>query len=139
METNTLFPVKVAKEIATKEVTDWLDYKRIKEPRREVLKANIDTLIEACMYGEIEFSDNAITQNLNFPIYNDDGTLFRNKLKYKTTITVKEIQTSIEKNTLMVQAYASALTGLPGEVVGKLDASTDYNVLNSIVVFFTPS
>lgn len=125
------------KENAVKEVTAWLDYKKIKNNQRETNSALVDLLVEAVQYGTITIDSNTfeITQKLDNPV---PGLL--NDLKYQPRITVGDLHkvTSVVKSGDIdgkVCAYIAALTGKGLSHIQKLD-SEDYKVGQCIALFF---
>lgn len=130
---------KVTKEIATKEVTAWLDYKRTKEAQRESLKGQIDTLVEAVMFGDVSINPDTqvITHKLIVPEATDK---LYTELEYKPRISVGELQkasTNVKATDFdgKVVAYISALTGKGISHIQKLD-SEDFKIGQAIALFF---
>jgi len=129
----------ISREQATKEITAWLDYKKIKDSQREANKPQVDAMIDAMEAGTISMDENtyAITQKLDVP--DSVGSLFTD-LTYKARISIGELQraTSAVKATDFdgkITGYISALTGKPFSHIQKLD-SEDYKIGQAIAVFF---
>lgn len=126
-------------ETASKEVTGWLDYKKVKASTRESYKAQIDMLIESVQDGTITIDPTtfAITHNLAVPVAGIDLTT----LEYKPRLTVGEKQRMSEKVKAVdidgqIVATIAALTGKGMEThIKKLDTE-DYKISQSIAVFF---
>lgn len=129
---------KVSKEIAEKEVNDWLDYKKINVQKREAQANSIETLIGFISEGTISIKeDKTIVQELLFEIGKESKIT---KLEYKPRIHVGAIQRHLEggKSTdmdLRIVATAAALTSQTKELIKQLD-SEDYSVASSIAIFF---
>jgi len=123
-------------ELAAKEVTAWLDYKRVKEGKREAYKANIDALAYAISVGDISIDSNTfvIKQKLCVPV---EGLY--NELSYKPRITVGELQKhSAGKATSLDNAIVSAVAALTEKSIShiqKMDTE-DYAIAAAIGVFF---
>lgn len=123
------------KDLAEKEVTAWLDYKRVKENKREAYKANIDAIVDAVFYGELSIDSSTfeIKQKLALPV---EG-LF-SELVYKPRLSVGELQKhragakNMEDNII---AAISALTGKSNSHIQKMDTE-DYAISAAIGVFF---
>ena len=48
-----MFEAKVDRAIAEQEVSEWLDYKKVKPASRESNKQFVDVLIDSVMYGNV--------------------------------------------------------------------------------------
>lgn len=123
-------------EQAVKEVTGWLDHKRVKEGKREAYKANIDALAYAISIGDISIDDKfVIKQKLAVPV---EG-LF-SELCYKPRLTVGELQKhagSVKMQNVdssLICAIA-ALTDKSVSQIQRLDTE-DYAVAAAIGLFF---
>jgi len=129
--------MKVAREIATKEVEGWLEYKRIKTAQRESNKDSIESMIECVMEGDLEINSvtNEITHNLNFPI--DEAI---KKLIYKPRLNDSMLEPFMKgvkpsDGFAVSLAYIAALTNQTRGTLGKLDTG-DMRIARSIMVFF---
>ena len=66
---------KIAREIAEKDVQDWLDFKKVSESRREEKQDAIDTLVGAICEGVLVLRDGfKWEQTLKFPLENEITT-----------------------------------------------------------------
>lgn len=130
----------VSKEQATKEVTGWLDYKKIIGKKREGFQEQIDVLIEAMCDGFITIDEKfVITHKLKFPIEVEKGSA-TTELKYQPRTKVEKVQvqlTSVKTGDPMgmVLAYVAALTNEPKALVKSMETA-DYNLASAIVIFF---
>lgn len=122
-------------ELAEKEVTAWLDRKKIMPLKRSALKYQIDTLIEAIQYGIISMDGTGkINHSLSFPIDTLDS------LEYKARVSpdaILKALNSLKSNSADSRtiAYIAELTGQASGIISKLDP-VDMNVAGSIAVFF---
>lgn len=129
---------KVSPEIARQDINKWLDCKKISTKRRDELKDNIDKLVDNVSEGILVLNDkNELIQELLFPL-GIDGAI--KKLTYKPRLKQADISKKIQGNKgtdvgSYVRSYVCALTDQPANLIGELD-SEDYNVANSIAVFF---
>ena len=124
----------VSKDVAEKEVSAWMDYKKVKPSQRETRKAEIAVLVEAIQLGLITIdptNDFAITQKLEFAI----PELNAAELVYKSRANYTELSkgTSITKDTFT--GTIITLTGKPLSVIQKLD-SEDCKIGYAIALFF---
>ncbi len=129
----------ISAEQAEKEVTAWLDYKKVSKRKRETLKRSIEVLTSAIEEGDISIDDKTfeITQNLKFPLGVNGET---KTLKYKPRISVDEINSRtilVKDNDARGTTFATvaALTGGNSGVISKADTE-DYNLMDHITVFF---
>jgi len=127
---------KVSREVATVEVEEWLNKKRIYQSVREQQKDSIDLLIDAVMLGDITIGDdNTITHKL----VNPTGDI--KEMKYKARISESDTRgplSGVKGNDAegRLNAYIQALTGTPKNIIAALDTSTDKKIALSIAVFF---
>jgi hypothetical protein len=134
MENTTKTPISA--EMATKEVTAWLDYKRIKPSDRERNEQSVKALVDAVSCGVISIDtagDFTITHKLEFP----EGV--QPVLKYKARAKVGALQAGTKNLNgvplAMYFAYAQELTGVLMGTLQGMD-SEDSKVLQAIVTFF---
>jgi hypothetical protein len=138
--------VAVTKEIATKEITAWLDYKRIKQSVRDNKAKSIGILVDAMIEGDITISQGeyhyngqkltgpVITQSLIFPV----GSL--TSISYKPRETMGALSSILSKasgGATMGTVYAEQLSigSIMGEQLLEMD-NEDGKVMNAIVEFF---
>ncbi len=125
----------VSKEIAEKDVNTWLDKQRVKPRARAEKEKDIESLIEAVMYGELSFDDDGhAVQALQFPI----GGV--NQLVYSSRITLDDISTKTKGSGgtdafSIIAAYISASTGVAIGLLKKMDNS-DMGLAGNVVAFF---
>jgi hypothetical protein len=130
---------KISREGAAKEVTAWLDFKKITEKKRETYKDNIENLIDSMSEGNLTLDEKTFefTHTLKFQI---EGEAPLTTLKYKPRITVEKVQVHLQgvrpnDNYGLINAYIAALTTQPKSVIKQLDTE-DYSVAYGIAVFF---
>lgn len=131
--------MKVTREIATKEVEGWLDFKRIKNAQREANKDTIDLMIDCVMEGDLEINatTNEIVHNLNFPVGEGDAI---KKLTYRPRLNDSILEPFMKgvkpsDGFAISLAYIAALTNQTRGILGKLDTG-DLRIARSIMVFF---
>lgn len=147
METGTLKPVysqngstvTIAKDIAEKEVNDWLTRIDFSEGQRKDFEANINIMVNAVQNGTVSIDPktNDVTQKLKRPFGKEEKIT---QLKFKTDISVSEINQykkgidhdSDNRNTI---AYICASTGNLASIIEQMNAR-DFNVSTAIVLFF---
>jgi len=134
---------KVPYDIAGKEVTKWLDYKRIPENKREALQGMVDNLTTAVSEGTLSLDHENYEWNhtLVFPLQNGEGETTVNEIKYKARITDVDLSRfkRVVKGTdfdASLKKTILALTGQALGVINNLDSSTDRQIAESIAVFF---
>lgn len=133
-----LIPKKVSRDVAEKEITKWLDFKRVNDKKRETQSDSVDVLIDAVADGFLTLNDNhTLVHNLIFPI---EGELPVRELEYKPRLKVSTVHTHLNgvKSSDAdgrVCAYVAALTSRPKDVIKGLDTE-DYSISQSIAVFF---
>ena len=129
--TNEVMPI----ERAQKEVDSWLDYRRVRQSKRDAAKAFISSIAEAVQYGLVSFNESTgeLTQRLEFPV---DG--FISELVYKPRLTVadqnKHVSATKNANEIY-QAYIAAATNQGLAQIQRMDMA-DYEVAFAIVNFF---
>lgn len=132
---------KIAREVAIADFNRWLDFKKVKENKRNESKAQIDEIVSAIEHGNVIIDDNCnIIQNLEFPITSDQGGIVLGELKFKPRILVHQLNAKlkgVEASNVdgRILAYASALTDQNSGIIGKLDTE-DYRIVSSVVMFF---
>lgn len=130
---------KVIEEIASSDVTKWLDLKKINERAREEKKDAVDALVAAIMDGSILIKDDGtIVQTLKFATGdNKDGVTF---LEYQARLKTQALQLSLQGLKLgdgygIIVSVIAALTKQPKGVIKDLDTE-DFKVGQSIASFF---
>lgn len=132
----------LSKEIATKEINDWLDSLDITSEMRELQKVQIDRLVYGVSNGSLVINeDKSITQKLKFPFGNEVKV---KELVYKNNLTVAEIEMANEdevgvpkSNTHypVYYSYIKALTGQNKMLTRQMN-NKDYKISESIALFF---
>lgn len=136
--TDTTTKQKVTEEVATSEVTAWLDFKKISPSKRNDKKDQIKQLVNAIIDGDIEINeDNEIVQKLKTELGDKKQIT---EFKYKPRITVGAVQQHLQKIATSdadgrVVCYIQALTGQPAGIIKGLD-SVDYDIAQTIAIFF---
>lgn len=129
---------KVSKEVAEKEVSSWLDYKKISDKKKEGFKENIESMVDAICDGVLTLeADFTLTHHLKFPIESEVKTT---ELKYKPRLKMVDVHkqlAGVEAKNVdgRVVAYIAALTDKPKRVITELE-SEDYGIAQSVAVFF---
>ena len=127
-------------EIALKEVTGWLNYKRVDPFTMQQNWIYIQELVKFLAMGVIVINkDFTITHTLNFPVLLTDGTTAFDKLTYKARVTAMELldmgQSGYETPNGKLITTGSILANKTLAEIGKLD-STDLHVIDALSVFF---
>ena len=129
---------KVSVDIAKEDVDKWLDYKRVKEKKRESYKEQIEALVDGVADGNLILNEkHELVQTLIFPL---EGELPLKELNYKPRLKVSTIHQHLSgiKATDAdgrICAYVAALTSKPKDVIKGLDTE-DYSIAQAIAVFF---
>lgn len=128
----------VARDVASKDIEKWLDYKKVSDRKRTANKESIEVLIDAVEDGILVLNeDYTLTHKLKFPIENEipvTELVYIPRLKVSTVHNkLKGISaTSPDERVL---AYASALTGKVTNIIKDLETE-DYSLVQSVVLFF---
>lgn len=129
---------KVSAEQASKEVTEWLDFKKINQAKRDAQKDSINTLTEAICDGTLVIKeDKTIVFTLKFPIESEIST---KALEFKPRLSINTIHAQLKgvnsaSADERILAYVAALTEKPKALIQKLDTE-DYSIPQSIAIFF---
>jgi hypothetical protein len=134
---------KIPYETAEKEITSWLDYKKIGSSKRIAKKENIETLINAISDGDLVLDPKTFTlkQTLKFPL-KADGEIGITDLAYKSRLSTAQVGAALQSAKLndaygIVAATISALTGELIPSVKEID-SEDFGTASAIASFFLP-
>lgn len=130
---------KVTREVAEKEVNDWLDYKKVGSQKRESNKDQIDVLIDAICEGALVLKADTkeFVHTLKFAT---EGEQPITELTYKPRLSYSQVKGHLhnvkpsDADGRFI-AYMAALTGKPKLVFEKLD-SVDLSIAQSITLFF---
>lgn len=129
---------KIAKEIADAEVQKWLDFKKVKESKRELIIEILDSLSEAIQDGFLVLNeDMTLTHTLKFPI---KGEVVTEKLTYQPRVTVQSVNLHMKgikgnDTDSKLLATIAALTRSPKALIENLDTE-DYSIAQQIGIFF---
>ena len=129
---------KVSPDVAQKEITKWLDHKRISEKKRETYEDQIETLTDAIADGFLSVNDkHELVHKLIFPL---EGDLPLSELIYTPRLKVSTVQTHLNGVKTSdadgrVCAYIAALSSKPKAVIKGLDTE-DYSISQAVAVFF---
>ena len=131
---------KVAREVAEKEINDWLDSKKIFESDREAQKASVETLVDAIVNGVLTVNeDGNLVHTLLFPL-GEEGKRNVTTLTYKKRLAERDTRKHLKGVSPQdvegrMIAYIQALTDEAAGIIGALD-TTDSRIAKSVVVFF---
>lgn len=126
----------VSIEVARKEVEKWLDFKKVKQAKRDAHAGSIDFLAYAISVGDITIDDKlVIKQKLSLPV---DGLY--SELEYKPRLSIEELHKhmgamNVRSTDDAVVCVAAALTGKSVSQIKKMDTE-DYVIPAGIGVFF---
>lgn len=127
----------VSKEIAKREVLEWLDFKRVRESKREALKNDIETLTLAFEDGLMSLNED--TKEINFQLSFKIGDSV-DVLKFKPRLTVGELHNhlaNVKSGDIdgRIIAYISALTEMNSGLIRSMDTE-DLSLASAIAYFF---
>lgn len=133
---------KINREQAEREITGWLDKKKITDRLREENKDNVSLLIDAVCDGQLIVNADTkdgdvaygLTQKLLFPLGEEKELTYLLRINYKH---LNQYMQGVKGDNFlgMITAYVCALTRQNRNVVDSLD-TTDRRVANAIAVFF---
>lgn len=131
----------IPKETAEKEINSWLDYKRIKAPKREENQKIIDALVSDIQNGYLEFDEESMefTYKLQFPL-NAEGGNGIDRLTFVPRLTGADLEPYLKNAKAgdsdgRLRAYICALTKQPTAIIKKLD-TCDMETCTNIALFF---
>lgn len=131
--------MKVSRELAEQEVTQWLDEKKVFQSTREAYKDSIDLLVDAICEGVLKYDGDKkkFIHTLLFPL---GGEIPITELIYKQRLTDKELRPNLNgvkqgDGDGRLNAYVAALTSTNKEIVANLD-SADKKIAMAISIFF---
>lgn len=125
-------------EIASEEITAWLDFKKVFQSVRDAQKENIDLLVEAMMMGSlIRNTDNTLEYKLAVPLENERPV---SKIRFAARLNDKMLSphlkgVSASDGDARLQAIIAALSGEAKGVIASFD-SVDKKVCLAVAVFF---
>lgn len=126
-------------DLATQEVTKWLDFKNVPDRKREANADHIEALAEAIANGKLILQeDKVFTLKLSFPTGEDGKGI--SELNFKPRVKVSTLSAQLQgmkpgDGVGIMVGYISALTGEVKGVIKDLDLS-DYEIAQSIAIFF---
>lgn len=125
-------------ETAQKEVTAWLDSKRIRESRREKKKEQFNDLVAAIQEGILTYNpeSNELKHKLIFPEALPGG----DTITYKHRVSTLDVERHLKGVPAddpdgRLHAWICALTDQPRNVVRRMDTE-DLTIAQSVAVFF---
>lgn len=129
----------VGKDVAEKEVNEWLDHMDIPENARKVgaVKIFVDSIVESVSKGFLVINDDkTITQKLKTPLA--EGATKEIIYDFRYTIgeyyeRMKEVNETNE--TELAIAKLSFIAKKPKEFIGRLEGK-DFKVARALVIFF---
>lgn len=129
---------KVTKEIAVRDITEWLDYKKVSQNKREFQKDTVETLVDAIQDGWLVLKeDKQFEMKLKFPLGEGsdlDTLTFKSRIKTSTIANhLKGVKATDVDGRLL--AYVAALTSQTRALIGDLDTE-DQSLAQAIAVFF---
>ena len=128
----------VSQGVAEKEVNKWLDFKHVKEPKRESYEDAIEILVQSVMDGTLVLKDDhSFEQTLEIKTDNEAAI---DKLIFVPRIRVGVIHKHLQgvkatEPDARIVAYIAALTGQSKGVINGLDTE-DYSISSAIAIFF---
>lgn len=131
---------KVAREVAQAEIEKWLDYKKIKEAKREAEETTTETIVDAICDGTLVLNkDYTFTHKLAFPLKSDGEDTLK-ELTYKPRLEVREINTKMKgikpsDADGRIMGYIAALTDQPRGVLTRMDTE-DNRIAQAFATFF---
>ena len=128
---------QVSEELATKEVSKWLDFKNVSERKRnkKETKAQIETITDAICDGDL-----VLVQTLRNPVKTNDDKVLLSEMKFKPRLLLEDVESKLinvkaDNMIGMLAAYTSALTGVNAGLTKKIDTD-DNKTAQAIVMFF---
>lgn len=132
---------KVSLEQAKKEVSKWLEFKKVDQDKIDENADNVDALAKAISAGHLVMDkDHYFIQSLKFPIEDSEGKVSQANIKFKPRLKMGDIQNKSQNlkagdTFALITAYISALTNINSGIIKLMD-SEDYKIAQSVVIFF---
>lgn len=129
----------VSKEVAIKDITEWMDVRKVKDYKRTELEASIKTVVSCIEEGSLvrESEGNKLVYELAFPIGVNEQVktlVFKDRLSMTDRQEyMKDVKPGDTEGRYI--AIAAALTGNSSALIRGLD-SGDWDVVFSISLFF---
>lgn len=131
----------VSRDAAVNEINKWLDYKRIRDARRDENEDNIEVLVEAMMYGDLRKEGNQLVQKLIEPLGAAGSEV--EEITYDARVKQSKIMNVQTRNKVkandhqaLMVCYVAAITGESFGLI-KTMVTEDWRIAQSIVLFFT--
>ena len=127
---------KVTREQAEKEITSWLDKKKVFDSQREENKASYELLVDAMMEGYLTLDSTTFEfkHKLIEPLTETFDLTYKSRMNDKMVKPhLNGVKPTDAEGRLL--AYGAALTTMPKAVLEGLDSS-DKKIMIAILVFF---
>lgn len=121
----------ISEDAAKAELEAWFDFRKVRQYERKKpnaitgLDLAYDSLVNGIMYGLISFNHETgeLTQKLDFPLTNESGAIYLEKLTFKPRLTRLEILNAGKglKPTDFEGKQASYLAAATGKGIGLLN------------------
>ena len=132
---------KIPLKTAEAEVDKWLDYKKVKDKKRENNKEQIELIVDAVCDGTLVLDDKFVfTHKLLFPLGSSENEGKIKELKYRPRLMVREINAKMKGVKAndpdgRIVSYIAALSDQPSGIISSLDTE-DNSLAQQIVSFF---
>ncbi len=133
---------KIPLKTAQAEVDKWLDYKKVKDQKRQNNQEQIEIMTDAMCDGTLILDDKTLvfTHKLLFPLGNSDNEGKVTELTYKPRLMVRDINAKMKGVKAndpdgRIVSYIAALTDQPSGIISSLDTE-DNSLAQQIVAFF---
>lgn len=132
---------KVDLEVAKKDFEKWLDFKKIRERKREDNADFGEKIIDGIVSGDIIVKDDCkLNVKLRFPLLDENKKPVHEVLIFKPRIQVWELNKKLkgvkaDDGDGRIAAYIAALTEINKGLVEKMDTE-DSSLCQSIVMYF---
>ena len=133
---------KIPLETAQAEVDKWLDFKKVKDQKRENNKEQIELIVDAICEGTLVLDEKTLvfTHKLSFPLGSSDKEGTIKELTYKPRLMVRDINAKMKgvkagDSDGRIVGYIAALTDQPSGIITSLDTE-DNSLAQQIVAFF---
>lgn len=127
---------KISRDVAEREINDWLDSKKVFDSEKEDKADHIDILTDAIMNGVLIWNseEKKLKQRLLFPIDEIEELNFEHRLNHKMLAPYLKGVSEKDSDGRML-AHIAALTKVNRGILQSLD-SRDKKIAISIVIFF---
>jgi hypothetical protein len=121
---------KVSRDAAEQDVSNWLDYRKMNDSKRESLQKDvIDPLIAAVEEGLLVVNDDfTLTQKFKFPIMDKDNAVDLSSVTYSARLQYRDVKRHLKNiksddGIGMIHAHRCGLTDQPMAKVELFDLS----------------